>query len=95
MKDLDNYTPRVGETVLLSEPNWDNEDGPVYAKFEILWLDYNFILYGNKNSWPNLGRRNHILIKKIEAVCPICFGKNKEDRENDLAIAPCSKCGGK
>lgn len=31
-------------------------------------------------------------MKRIK--CPKCFGKNKEDRECDPAIPPCSECKG-
>ncbi len=63
MKGQNSYKPQVGERVLLSPPNCDNENGYVYDEYNVLWMNDVFILYGNDGMWPNLHKLEHVHIK--------------------------------
>lgn len=77
MKGKNNYEGKTGETVLISPPNSDNEDGYVYDEYQILWQNNIFILYGKENCWPNLEKKEHIHIKQLtDEITPL---ENKID----------------
>jgi len=64
MKGTNSYKPKIGEIVLISGPNCDNETGYVYGKYEVLFINDKFILYGNDGHWPNLHKLEHVHIKQ-------------------------------
>lgn len=68
MKGDNNYIPVVGERVLISAPNMDDENGYVYGEFDVLEIDEISITYGNKGFHSNLNLLNHVSIKKLDGV---------------------------
>lgn len=62
------YKPKVGERVLISPPNCDNDEGYVYDEYDVLWMNDVFILYGNENFYPNLNKLRHVAIKKLKKM---------------------------
>lgn len=65
MKGNNSYTPAIGERVLISPPNADNDNGYLYTEFDVLWVNEVFILFGNKDCWPNLEKLEHVHIKSL------------------------------
>jgi hypothetical protein len=63
------YKPSVGERVLISPPNSDDENGFVFQEYNILWANEKFVLYGNDNCWPNLNKWEHVCVKPIVCHC--------------------------
>lgn len=76
MKGKGSYIPIVGELVLISSPNCDNENGYVYEWFNVLWINDLFILYGRDGLWPVLNKLEHVHIKKIDAESILNIIKN-------------------
>ena len=67
MKGTNNkYSPKIGEYCSISAEHCDDINGYVFSNYKILWQDDTFILYGNDNCYPNLSRREHIIIKEIK-----------------------------
>ena len=67
MKGKNNYIPKVGERVLISPPQLEDIFNKyVYTEFDILWISDIFVLYGNKECYPNLHKLEHVSIKKLE-----------------------------
>lgn len=65
MKGKNSYVPKVGERVLISSPNQDDDVNYLYTEHEVLWMNETFILYGNEGYWPNLYKREHVHIKQL------------------------------
>lgn len=65
MKGKDNYIPKIGERCSISGSNCDDENGYYYSIFEVLWMNEDFILYGNKDCWPNLDKIKNVSIKQV------------------------------
>lgn len=59
------YRPSAGTICLISPPNSDDDKGYVFQEYEILWKDKTFVLYRQKNCWPNLEKWEHILAKPL------------------------------
>lgn len=66
MKNNKQYIPKTGERCLISSPNCDDINGYVYCKFKVLWINKDFILYGNEGFYPNLNKLDHVAIKEIK-----------------------------
>lgn len=92
MKGKNNYIPTIGERVLISGPNCDNENGYVFSEFSVLWINDKFILYGNDNMWPNLQKLEHVKIKQLMSLSDAIFVLQNEQvwyyQTNGKAIMP-------
>ena len=62
------YRPAAGTVCEVSGPNCDDDSGYVFGKYEILWGNEIFVLYGAPNCWPNLHKWEHVICRPIVVV---------------------------
>lgn len=69
--DGNTYFPTAGEVCLISGPHCDDENGYVFVKCEVLWVDSTFIVYrlaGWPNCTPVVNKWEHIRCEKGETT---------------------------